>query len=246
VRFEGKLANRFVIFDYPECASGDNEPDWCDYADPGGSATPEPRGAADEAKHLEWESRLAEEVRKAFNAGRERGHVEAREAAQEALASARGQEERRMAGLVRTFSEASERYLQEAEGEVVRLAVAVAARILRREAQMDPLLLTGAVRVALGQLSATTRVRLRVPVADLELWREAIAHIPNLALKPELVGVEGLHLGDCEVESEVGTVDLGIRTQLGEIERGFFDRASGNQSADPEPPRELATSREGA
>ena len=26
-------------------------------------------------------------------------------------------------------------------------------------------------------------------------------------------------------ESKVGTVDLGIRSQLGEIERGFFDRA---------------------
>jgi len=35
------------------------------------------------------------------------------------------------------------------EHEVVKLALAVAARILRREAQMDPLLLTGAVRVAL-------------------------------------------------------------------------------------------------
>ncbi len=36
----------------------------------------------------------------------------------------------------------------------MKLALAVAARILRREAQMDPLLLTGAVRVALGQLAA--------------------------------------------------------------------------------------------
>jgi flagellar assembly protein FliH len=57
----------------------------------------------------------------------------------------------------------------------------VAARILRREAQMDPLLLTGAVRVALGQLSGSTEVRLRVPPAELDLWTEAIALLPNLA-----------------------------------------------------------------
>ena len=50
-----------------------------------------------------------------------------------------------------------DRYLHAVEHEVVKLALAVAARILRREAQMDPLLLTGAVRVALGQLSRIDR-----------------------------------------------------------------------------------------
>ena len=60
-----------------------------------------------------------------------------------------------------------DRYFEAVEHEVVKLALAVAARILRREAQMDPLLLTGAVRVALGQLSASTQVRSRVPAADL-------------------------------------------------------------------------------
>lgn len=94
---------------------------------------------------------------------------------------------------------------------------------------MDPLLLTGAVRVALGQLSSTTEVRLRVPACDLDLWREAIAYLPNLAVKPEILAGEGLRLGDCVIESSLGTVDLGIRSQLAEIERGFFDRAGGEQ-----------------
>jgi flagellar assembly protein FliH len=116
-------------------------------------------------------------------------------------------------------------YLHLVEQEVVRLALAVAARILRREAQMDPLLLTGAVRVALGQLSASTEVRLRVPVGDLALWTEAIALLPNLAVKPLVIGEEGLRLGECLIQTELGSVDLGVRSQLGEIERGFFDRA---------------------
>jgi flagellar assembly protein FliH len=90
---------------------------------------------------------------------------------------------------------------------------------------MDPLLLTGAARVALGQLSATTEVRLRVPAADLDLWTEAMALIPNLPLRPAVVGEDGLRLGDCVLETGLGTVDLGIRAQLAEIERGFFDRA---------------------
>jgi len=110
---------------------------------------------------------------------------------------------------------------------VVELALAVAARILRREAQMDPLLLTGAVRVALGQLSGATEVRLKVPASELELWTEAIGLVPNLAVKPTLAAGEGMRLGDCTIETDLGSVDLGIRAQLGEIERGFFDRAGG-------------------
>jgi flagellar assembly protein FliH len=159
--------------------------------------------------------------------------LEGRQSEREAQAAAEeAREERRVrqaAEWIERFGEARDRYLQEAEQEVVKLALAVAARILRREAQMDPLLLTGAVRVALGQLAASTEVRLRVPAADLDLWNEAINLLPNLALKPTLAAEEGMHLGDCEIDARMGSVDLGIRAQLGEIERGFFDRAGGRR-----------------
>ena len=87
---------------------------------------------------------------------------------------------------------------------------------------MDPLLLTGAVRVALGQLSGSTEVRLRVPAGELELWTEAIALIPNLALKPTLEAGEGMRLGDCTIETSLGSVDLGIRSQLGRDRTRFL------------------------
>jgi flagellar assembly protein FliH len=177
------------------------------------------------------DARLAEENRRGFEAGREKGRQEGRQAEREAQAAAHAAaEERRMrhaAELVDSLTQERDRYLHAVEHEVVKLALAVAARILRREAQMDPLLLTGAVRVALGQLSASTQVRLRVPPSELDLWNEAIAMLPNLAVKPAVVSGEGMRLGDCKIEAELGTVDLGIRAQLGEIERGFFDRAGG-------------------
>ena len=49
-----------------------------------------------------------------------------------------------------------------------------------------------------------------------------------------------MRLGDCMIESKVGTVDLGIRAQLGEIERGFFDRAGAELIGTSEAPREGA------
>jgi flagellar assembly protein FliH len=172
-----------------------------------------------------FERQLAEETRRSFEAGRASGREEQRKAVAAEQAAAREREKRQLAALAENFALERDRYLQAVEQEVVRLALAVAARILRREAQMDPLLLTGAVRVALGQLSASTQVRLRVPSGDLPLWTEAIALLPNPAVKPVVVGDEGLRLGECLIETDLGSVDLGVRSQLGEIERGFFDRA---------------------
>jgi flagellar assembly protein FliH len=159
---------------------------------------------------------FAEESRRAFAAGREQGLMEGRqlerEAHAEAVKRAEDQHRQNSAKLLDQFAQERDRYLQSIEKEVVKLALAVAARILRREAQMDPLLLTGAVRVALGQLSGSTQARVRVSPAEL-------------ALQPQVVAGEEMRLGDCMIETSLGSVDLGIRSQLGEIERGFFDTA---------------------
>jgi flagellar assembly protein FliH len=174
------------------------------------------------------EQRIAEEGRRSFEAGRQRGlhegAVAEREEQQKTRSLADKQRGEQLAGLVRSFDQERDRYLQAVEHEVVDLALAIAARVLRREAQMDPLLLTGAVRVALGQLSETTKARLRVPATEFDLWKEAMEHIPNLAVKPTVVSDDSIQLGDCVVETELGSVDLGVRSQLGEIEKGFFDR----------------------
>lgn len=183
----------------------------------------------DATVHAECLQRLAEETRRSFEAGRQAGMEAGRAAEREAQRAIREEETKahasRMAEMIAQFDRAREDYLHGVEHEVVELALAVAARILRREAQMDPLLLTGAVRVALGQLSQSTEVRLKVPEAELDLWTEALAHIPKLTVKPEILSVAGMRTGECEIETALGSVDLGIRAQLGEIERGFFDRA---------------------
>jgi flagellar assembly protein FliH len=178
------------------------------------------------------DARLAEEARRSFEAGRERGFQEGRAAELQATAAHEGARDRahieQAARLAESFRNEQVQYFEAVEHEVVKLALAVAARVLRREAQMDPLLLTGAVRVALGQLSASTQVRLKVPPDELELWVETMAHIPNLAVKPAVIAEDAMRLGDCVMETELGSADLGVRAQLGEIERGFFDCALRN------------------
>jgi len=227
-----KLSARghIVAFEYPGSADAAALRSWTGWDAPEESPAPPsaPAHVASEAElRAEFESKLGEETRRAFEAGRERGHQEGRQAEREAQAAGEEQRRRQTAGLVQSFAEERDRFLQSIEREVVQLALAVAARILRREAQMDPLLLTGAVRVALGQLSATTAVKLIVPPAELDLWTQSIAHLPNLPVKPAVVAGDGMRLGDCVIETAHGSVDLGLRAQLAEIERGFFDRAQG-------------------
>ena len=230
------------VFQYPADPNAPSLPVWEAWGEPAeavGVAREQPvlddgRLAAEAGMRAEFDKRLAEETRKSFEGGRERGKQEGRQAERDAQAAAQAVatqlRTRQAADLIEGFAQERDRFLQAVEHEVVELAVAVAARILRREAQMDPLLLTGAVRVALGQLSASTRVKLRVPAAELDLWAEAIALVPNLTLNPTVLAGEGMRLGDCMIETELGSVDLGIRSQLGEIERGFFDRAGGRRT----------------
>jgi flagellar assembly protein FliH len=119
------------------------------------------------------------------------------------------------------FLQERTRYFSAVEGEVVRLALAIAARVLHREAKLDPLLLTGVVRVALEKVAKDSAVVLRVPAGEVEMWQGVFAANQDAALK--LVGDERLVAGECVLETNVGRVELGVSAQLEEIERGFFD-----------------------
>lgn len=155
--------------------------------------------------------------------GLEEGRAAERETAAAILKAREMRWREQSAGLIESFDEERKQYFERAERAVVKLALAVAGRILRRESQMDPLIMSGAVRVALGQLSSATQVRLRVPEPDLELWRQTITHLPNLNMKPMIVIDEKMRLGECALECELGSINLGIESQLREIERGLFD-----------------------
>jgi flagellar assembly protein FliH len=123
---------------------------------------------------------------------------------------------------VDAFQTEREDYFSRIEPEVVQLALAIAKKILHREAQIDPLLLTGLVHVALEKLDAGTHVRLRVPPVDTHFWNEFFARSTG-TLVPELLGDPALPQGECLLETEIGSTQISLETQLKEIEQGFFD-----------------------
>jgi flagellar assembly protein FliH len=131
-------------------------------------------------------------------------------------------ERQRVQGVVEEFAAARDRYFSDVEQEVVKLALAIAERVLHREAQMDPLLLSAAVRVALEKMADRSGVVLRACPAEVAGW-ERMFRTTSAADRPIAIADERLQAGECILETKLGTVELGVRQQLEEIERGFFD-----------------------
>jgi flagellar assembly protein FliH len=124
---------------------------------------------------------------------------------------------------LKQFATEREDYYHSVEGHVVKLALAIARKILHREAQIDPLLLSGAVRVALEKVSSATLVCLYVHPDQVQTWKEFLARQNDISQKPEVLGDPAAVKGQCRVESSIGSADLSLESQITEIERGFFD-----------------------
>jgi flagellar assembly protein FliH len=180
------------------------------------TSAPEPKPAG--PPPVSEEQIRAREAR-ARKEGRDEGLAHSQTEFEKKLAA----ERQNVSQAVRDFYRERETYFQRVEGEVVKLALAIARKILHREAQLDPLLLAGVVRVGLDNVAAGTHVRLKVHPEQIKVWRQFFSQHHDLPSSPELVGDPGLGLGHCILETELGTTDLTLETQLKEIEQGFFD-----------------------
>jgi flagellar assembly protein FliH len=177
---------------------------------------PEPNSPA---QPLTSEEQIRARETQARNKGREEGLAQARAEFEKKLAI----EKQNLLGAAGEFIQEREKYFHRVESEVVGLTLAIARKILHREAQVDPLLLAGVVRVGLDNIAAGTRVRLRVHPDQVPVWREFFSSQPDLKALPELMGDATLGPGRCILETELGSTDLTLETQLKEIEQGFFD-----------------------
>ena len=174
----------------------------------------------------ELEARLAREnieARQAIVAAREEGRREGQHAAEAGLNADQQKNQTRVMAALEAFRVERQKYFKDVEREVVRLALAIAARVLHREALMDPLFLAGAVRVALDKLADSSGVVLRVAPAQVLVWQEMFRLSGDADAQPELLGDLSLRSGECVLETRLGTIEVGVRAQLEEIEKGFFD-----------------------
>ena len=156
---------------------------------------------------------------RAYEKGLAEGEARARAPLEKLLAEARGQ----VSEALRQFTSQRETYFEKVESEIVQLALSIARKILHRESQMDPLLLTGVVRVALESLDRETKVRLRTNPEEIRFWRDYFVRAEDIRPTPELIGDSSLAFGYCVLETDLGSTLISFETQLKEIEQGFLD-----------------------
>ena len=127
-----------------------------------------------------------------------------------------------IAKALKAFDEQQDDYFTRVEAEVVQLALSIAARILHREAQVDPMLVAALVRVAIERMKDGASVTVRVGPARVASWKSYFAGNSQLS-HVEVVTDENLGEWDCTLETELGSAAFGLDRQLKEIEQGFFD-----------------------
>ena len=109
---------------------------------------------------------------------------------------------------------------REAEPELVRLAMAIARRIMRRELTVDPESLLGLLKAGLEKIESAEAHRVRV---NPEHAATVTALLEGSARPIEVTSEPGLPVGSVIFETSRGSIDVGMETQLKEIERGFAD-----------------------
>ncbi|HVU47678.1 MAG TPA: FliH/SctL family protein [Terracidiphilus sp.] len=127
-----------------------------------------------------------------------------------------------IASAVKDFAEQRDEYFARVEAEVVQLSLAIAAKILHREAQVDPMLVATLVRIATEKMREGSSVTVRVSTGRGASWKQYFAGFPS-AVRIEVAEDPALSSQDCILETNLGSANFGLDTQLKEVEQGFFD-----------------------
>ena len=177
-------------------------------------------GDTDLAERLaEIEELRHEEIVQARRSGFDEG---VRKAKDEASAEIRASGER-LARNLKELAALKQRIRNEAEGEVVRLSLAIARRILHRELTVDAESIEGVVHAALRTLEHRDVLRVRVAPDAIGVMRSVLERAAG-GHGIEVTSDHRMGVGDIVFETAMGELDASIDTQLQEIQRGFADR----------------------
>lgn len=127
-----------------------------------------------------------------------------------------------IAAMLANFEEQRSHYYSQVEMEIVQLALAIAAKILHREAQVDPMLLAALVRIAVEKMREGSSVTVRVSPGKGDSWKRYFAATPSMS-HVEVEEDPQLSNQDCVLDTELGSANFGLDSQLKEVEQGFFD-----------------------
>jgi flagellar assembly protein FliH len=200
---------------------------------PQGFASPEVLAFSSPEGHKARDLALQQELASAVDGARKKGFQEGQAQASAAAAQMLDAERSAILAAVQEFTQQRSQYFRQVESETVRLALSIARKVLHREAQMDPLLLAGVVRVALDQMQAGTSLTLRTSPESARTWAEFCSKHLQKEHRIEVVPDSSLQGHRCVLQADVGSTEIGLDAQLQEIESGFFDLLRSKAEEEP-------------
>jgi flagellar assembly protein FliH len=165
----------------------------------------------------EAQARAAEIERAARERGRAEAQAQAQVALDQAIADLRAQLTATLDELAQLRGELAAR----AEQDLVRLALAIAHKVVQREVKVDHEIALALARVALARVHSRAGAVVRLHPDD---YAYVSAHRERLNSEAaiELVEDRNVGPGGCIVQSEIGEIDSRIEQQFAEIERDFL------------------------
>jgi len=165
-------------------------------------------------KSGQLETEIEQRVRAAYARGREEGQLSAQQ-------ELRGTIER-LGHSIDEITGLRQRLRHEAEEDVVKLAIAIARRILHRELTVSPEALLGLAKAALEKIDSRELHKIRLHPENAPMLQAYLEKM-GLPRRVEVTPDPRLERGAVILETTRGMFDASIETQLGEIERGFAD-----------------------
>jgi flagellar assembly protein FliH len=171
------------------------------------------------ARHPE----ISEQLEQKFQEGREKGCSEAMTAASRESDLRLQPVLERLARSIQDLSEERARVREETAADLVRLSIAIAARILHREITLDPDAIHGLLKAAFDKVQSREITRISVHPSHAPAVRRYLEQAAA-GKRIEIASDPAARSGQIAFETEQGEIDASLETQLSEIERGLADR----------------------
>lgn len=120
----------------------------------------------------------------------------------------------------KTLSRERAKWLADWEADVIRLAVGIAEKIVRRQIDTNPSIAPELIRETLNLVTSAARLRIRLHPKDADNlggFENDIAGAINGIAEVDVVPDETIAAGGCVLETEHGRIDARIETQLERI-----------------------------
>lgn len=131
------------------------------------------------------------------------------------------QKGREMQALLDSLARLKEQIYREAEGELIKLGLAIAGKIIRNEVKAGHHRMEEIIRSAMKYLVDASHMKIRVSPEDME---EVQGIVPSLAAatranRIQIVEDRAIERGGCLLETGFGSVNATLQDQLGLLEK---------------------------